>query len=73
MIRYTDYISPEEYMELRKKVGWTEFPLEQAEACISKAYMIQCVRDDEKAIGVAILNIAAGESAGNSWSPVFKN
>ena len=55
MIRYTDYISPEEYMELRKKVGWTEFPLEQAEACISKAYMIQCVRDDEKAIGVVRL------------------
>ena len=55
MIRYTDYISPEEYMELRKKVGWTELPLEQAEACISKAYMIQCVRDDEKAIGVVRL------------------
>ena len=55
MIQYKDYISPEEYMELRRKVGWMEFPLEQAKACIDKAYMIQCVRDDEKAIGVARL------------------
>ena len=32
MIRYVDNISPEEYMELRKNVGWVEFPLEQAKA-----------------------------------------
>ena len=55
MIRYVDYISPEEYMELRKKVGWVEFPLEQAKACIENAYMIRCVRDDEKAIAVVRL------------------
>ena len=50
MIRYVDYISPEEYMELRKKVGWMEFPIEQAKACIENAYMIRGVRDDGKAI-----------------------
>ena len=27
----TDYITPEEYMEMRKLVGWTDFPMEQAE------------------------------------------
>ncbi|MCR4657554.1 MAG: GNAT family N-acetyltransferase [Lachnospiraceae bacterium] len=55
MIRYVDYITPEEYMDLRKKVGWAEFPLEEAQACIDNAYMVQCVRDDGKAIGVARL------------------
>jgi GNAT superfamily N-acetyltransferase len=55
MITYGNFITPEEYMALRKMVGWVEFPLEQAEACIEKAYMILCVRDDEKAIGVVRL------------------
>lgn len=55
MIKYGEYITPEEYMGLRKMVGWVEFPLEQAVACIEKAYMILCVRDDEKAIGVVRL------------------
>ena len=55
MIKYGEFITPEEYMELRKMVGWVEFPIEQARACIEKAYMIQCVRDDEKAIGVVRL------------------
>ena len=55
MIKYGEFIAPEEYMELRKMVGWVEFPIEQARACIEKAYMIQCVRDDEKAIGVVRL------------------
>ena len=34
MIKYVDYISPEEYMELRRKVGWMEFPLEEAKNCV---------------------------------------
>ena len=55
MIKYGEYITPEEYMELRKIVGWVEFPLEQAKACIEKAYMILCVRDEDKAIGVVRL------------------
>ena len=55
MFRYTDQITPEEYMELRKKVGWTEFPTEEAKACVENAYMVLCVRDDEKAVGVVRL------------------
>ena len=55
MIRYVDYISPEEYMGLRKKVGWIEFPLEEAKASIDNAYMVICVRDDDKAVGVVRL------------------
>ena len=55
MISYVDYITPEEYMDLRKKVGWVQFPLEEAKACIDNAYMVLCVRDDEKAIGVVRL------------------
>ena len=56
MIKYVDYISPEEYMELRRKVGWMEFPLEEAKNCVENAYMVLCVRDEEdKAIGVVRL------------------
>jgi len=37
MISYNDNITPEEYMELRKKVGWCEFPFEEAEAGIKNS------------------------------------
>ncbi|MCR4789123.1 MAG: GNAT family N-acetyltransferase [Lachnospiraceae bacterium] len=55
MIRYEENITPEEYLDLRKKVGWKEFPLEEAKACVDNAYMVLCVRDDDKAIGVVRL------------------
>ena len=55
MIQYTDSITPEEYMELRKKVGWMQFPLEEARNCVENAYMVICVRDEGKAIGVVRL------------------
>lgn len=55
MISYVEHITPEEYMDLRKKMGWTEFPLEEAKDCIDNAYMVLCVRDDDKAVGVARL------------------
>lgn len=55
MITYGNTISPEEYMELRKKVGWSVFPLEEAEAGIRHSYTIFCARDGEKAVGVARL------------------
>ena len=55
MIRYTDSITAEEYMELRRRVNWREFPLEEAQAGIDNSYMIVCVRDDDKAIGVVRL------------------
>ena len=52
MISYGDYITAEEYMNLRRLVGWCEFPLEEAQAGIDNAYMICCARDGEKAVGV---------------------
>ena len=55
MIKYVDNITPEEYLDLRRNVGWVEFPIEEAKACIENAYMVLCVRDDEKAIGVVRL------------------
>lgn len=55
MIRYTEDITAEEYLALRDRVGWVHFPLEEAQICVEKAYMVICVRDDEKAIGVARL------------------
>ena len=55
MIRFDGTITPEEYMDLREKVGWMQFPIEEAKNCIDNAYMVICVRDDEKAIGVVRL------------------
>ena len=55
MIRYTEQITPEEYMELRGKMGWSVFPIEEAELCVKNAYLMLCVRDGEKAVGVARL------------------
>ena len=60
MIRYDDYISPEEYLELRKMVGWRIFPLEEAKNCVENAYMVLCVRDNERAIGVVRLSWDGG-------------
>lgn len=54
-IKYVDDITPEEYMQLRHDVGWVEFPLEQAKACIDNAYYVLCVREGDRAIGVARL------------------
>ena len=82
MIQYGDYISAEEYMELRKMVGWVEFPLEEAQACIDNAYLVRCVRDEEKAIGVVrllwdgrmsllIRSIRVKVSDGRLWNTVF--
>ena len=55
MIQYTDHITPEEYMDLRKKVGWMQFPLEEAKNCVENAYMVICVRDEDRAVGVVRL------------------
>ena len=55
MIEFVDHITAEEYMSLRKKVDWCEFPLEEAQAGIDNAYMINCARDEGKAIGVVRL------------------
>ena len=55
MIRYDKHITTEEYMHLRERVGWMQFPSEEAKNFIDNAYMVLCVRDDDKAIGVVRL------------------
>ena len=53
MITYTNDITAEEFLSLRASVGWVDLPLEEAEVCVENVYFIVCVRDDEKAIGLA--------------------
>lgn len=55
MIQYEDHITAEEFLALRKMVGWMEFPLEEAEACVNNAYLVVCARDEGKAIGISRL------------------
>ncbi len=55
MIQYVENITPEEYMQLRETAGWMQFPLEQARACVEKAYVMLCARDGERPIGLVRL------------------
>ena len=53
----TDYeittnITPEEYMQMRKAVGWGLFPLEQAEQGLKNSFILVCLRKDGKLIGI---------------------
>ena len=50
-ITITNSISPEEYLGLRQAVGWSVFPLEQAEAGLQNSHVI-CFRDKEKAVAL---------------------
>ena len=50
-ITITNTISPEEYLGLRQAVGWSVFPLEQAESGLQNSHVI-CFRDKEKAIAL---------------------
>ena len=49
----TDYITPEEYMEMRKLVGWTDFPMEQAEQGLKHSAHLCVFRKDGKVIALA--------------------
>ena len=46
----TNNITPEEYMNLRKIVGWHQFPLEEAQAGLNNSY-IWCIREGNCAGG----------------------
>lgn len=48
----TDRMSPEEYMEFRRLVGWAEFPLEQAETGLSNSAFLCCFRKDDQPIAL---------------------
>ena len=55
MFCYSEQITPEEYLALRKTAGWMEFPLDEAAACVNNAYLMFCVRDEDKVIAAARL------------------
>ena len=48
----TDYISPEEYMEMRKLVEWSQFPLEQAEQGLKHSAHLCVFRKEGKVIAL---------------------
>ena len=55
----TNSLTPEEYMELRKLVGWGMFPLEQAAEGLKNSFILVCFRVDGKpvAIGRAVSDL----------------
>lgn len=63
MIEYGSKITAEEYMELRRQVGWREFPLDQAETGLKNSYFVLCARDGGKAIGMVRLLWDGGYTA----------
>ena len=54
MIDYevTNYITPEEYMEMRRLVEWSAFPLEQAAEGIKNTFILICFRVDGKPVAL---------------------
>ena len=54
MIDYeiTNHITPEEYMEMRKLVGWGMFPLEQAQQGLENSFILTCFRIDGKPVAI---------------------
>ena len=50
-VLFTDYITPEEYMDFRKAVGWSSFPIEQAAQGLKNSYVF-CLRKEGKAIAL---------------------
>ena len=50
-ITITNSITTEEYLGLRQAVGWSVFPIEQAEAGLQNSHVI-CFRDKEKAVAL---------------------
>ena len=49
----TDYITPEEYMEMRRLVGWSEFPIEQAVEGIKHSAYLCVLRKEGQVIALA--------------------
>ena len=47
----TTYMTPSEYMSFRKAVGWSEFPLEQAEEGLKNSYVC-CMRIEDRPVAL---------------------
>ena len=50
-MKITNTITPEEYLGLRKAVGWSIFPIEQASAGLDNSHVI-CLRDGERPVAM---------------------
>lgn len=53
MITYSSDLTPDEYLHLRKSVGWAELSPGQARRGLENASFVVAARDDGKAIGMA--------------------
>ena len=51
-LEITDYITPEEYMEMRKAVEWSAFPLEEASEGLKNSFILVCFRVDGKPVAI---------------------
>ena len=49
----TNYIEPEEYLNMRLSVGWPAFPKEQAEEGIKNSAFVCCIRKEDKPVAMA--------------------
>lgn len=52
-LTYTDHIAPEDFMRLRKTMGWTPIAMEQAANGLRSAAKVICVRDGDEVIATA--------------------
>ena len=48
----TNEINPDEYLEMRRSVGWSVFPVEEAKEGLKHTSFLCCIRDNSKAIGI---------------------
>ena len=47
----TNEITPEEYLSMRKTVGWSEFPVEEAQAGLDHSF-IWCIREEGRPVAI---------------------
>lgn len=52
MIKFENKIPVEDYLRLRKQVGWVDMPLKEAENAVNNCYYSVCIKDDDKVIGL---------------------
>ena len=50
----TNKVTAEEYLGLRQSVGWSVFPVEQAQSGLDNSHVI-CIRDNGEAVAIARL------------------
>jgi GNAT superfamily N-acetyltransferase len=51
VMNVTNEMAAEEYLGLRKAVGWSIFPVEEAQAGLDNSYVV-CIRDEDRAVAM---------------------